>query len=558
MEITAPNESATLSGRACGRLVNTELGRRIGIGRSITRSCRTCMLSIHPDYVNYYLLTPVAVDRTIVESEWMFHPGNEGDPAFNPADAIAVLGRHQSSGLGHRRAEPARNLVASVSARSLLAAREHSGGVGSRVLGDVVILKERSTDYCAWGRAMWRRWSSSLPCGKEEAVSTNRAFGVGALIAVAAAVLIGARLPSPTTLQVGENDIGGVVTGPKGPEAGVWVIAETSELPTKFVRIVVTDDQGDTCIPDLPKANYNVWVRGYGLVDSPKSQSARRQNTQPHRGAAPNPRAAGAYYPAGSLVVAAQGAGQERIPGHWAERQRHLAEHQIQADSSAPSSRATCTACHQLGTKGTREIPAASLGVPVELRRVGATRAVRPGRDADAGTRSTSSAISARSKMFADWTDRIAAGEVPPAPRRPQGIERNVVITEWDWADPKSYLHDVVSTDRRNPTLNANGLMYGSLELSSDYLPVLDPVHNTVSRVPLTVRDPNTQPATGPPTGAPSAYWGEEASGRARTTCTIRCSTSRDASGSRRAFVRRIIRRSARRVRRIRRPSSSR
>ena len=78
--------------------------------------------------------------------------------------------------------------------------------------------------------------------------------------------------------------------------------------------------------------------------------------------------------------------------------------------------------------------------------------------------------------MFADWTDRIAGGEVPPAPPRPQGLERNVVITQWDWADPKAYLHDEVSTDRRNPTINANGLIYGSLELSADYLPVLDPV----------------------------------------------------------------------------------
>ena len=71
--------------------------------------------------------------------------------------------------------------------------------------------------------------------------------------------------------------------------------------------------------------------------------------------------------------------------------------------------------------------------------------------------------------MFADWTDRIAAGEVPPAPPRPQGVERNVVITQWDWADPKAYLHDEVSTDRRNPTVNANGLIYGALELSADY-----------------------------------------------------------------------------------------
>ena len=80
--------------------------------------------------------------------------------------------------------------------------------------------------------------------------------------------------------------------------------------------------------------------------------------------------------------------------------------------------------------------------------------------------------------LFADWTDRIAKGEVPPAPPRPRGIERNVVITEWDWADPKAYLHDQVSTDRRNPTINANGLIYGALELSADYLPVLDPIEH--------------------------------------------------------------------------------
>src|SRR5437899_7564642 len=74
-------------------------------------------------------------------------------------------------------------------------------------------------------------------------------------------------------VTVGADDFGGVVTGPKGPEAGVWVIAETTELPTKMAKIVVTDDQGRYVMPDLPKANYNVWVRGYGLVDSPKVQT---------------------------------------------------------------------------------------------------------------------------------------------------------------------------------------------------------------------------------------------------------------------------------------------
>ena len=111
--------------------------------------------------------------------------------------------------------------------------------------------------------------------------------------------------------------------------------------------------------------------------------------------------------------------------------------------------------------------------------------------------------------LFADWTDRINRGEVPPAPLRPQGVERNAVITMWDWADSKSYLHDVVSTDRRNPTVNANGLLYGALELSSDYTPVLDPKTGQISQIPLTVRDANTPPTT-PKMPAPSPYWGEE------------------------------------------------
>src|SRR6187549_4143413 len=81
-----------------------------------------------------------------------------------------------------------------------------------------------------------------------------------------------AQTPAPVTVDA--DDIGGRVTGPRGPEAGVWVIAETTGLPTKMSKSVVTDDQGRYVIPDLPKASYSVWVRGYGLVDSPKQQGA--------------------------------------------------------------------------------------------------------------------------------------------------------------------------------------------------------------------------------------------------------------------------------------------
>ena len=96
-----------------------------------------------------------------------------------------------------------------------------------------------------------------------------------------AAVLTGApaRLDAQQSpVSIGNTDLGGVVRGPNGPEAGVWVIAETKDLPTNLVKIVVTDDQGRYVLPDLPKANYDVWVRGYGLVDSPRLRANLENN----------------------------------------------------------------------------------------------------------------------------------------------------------------------------------------------------------------------------------------------------------------------------------------
>src|SRR5438093_11542683 len=101
------------------------------------------------------------------------------------------------------------------------------------------------------------------------------------------------------SVRTGADSVEGVVTGPNGPEAGVWVIAETTDLPTKFVRIVVTDDQGRYVIPDLPKASYRVWARGYGLVDSPQAQAVPGAMLNLSAVVAPNPRAAAEYYPAG-------------------------------------------------------------------------------------------------------------------------------------------------------------------------------------------------------------------------------------------------------------------
>ncbi len=166
-----------------------------------------------------------------------------------------------------------------------------------------------------------------------------------------------------------------------------------------------------------------------------------------------------------------------------------------------------CWACHQLGNKATRELPA-SLG-PFASTRAGWERRIQSGQAGPSMIGGINQLGPRALDLFADWTDRIGRGEVPPAPPRPRGLEQNVVITEWDWADPKAYLHDEVSTDRRNPTLNANGKIYGALELSADYLPVLDPVTHSTSRVPLTVRDQAT-PRTPADMPQPSVNWGSE------------------------------------------------
>src|ERR1041384_8215564 len=97
-------------------------------------------------------------------------------------------------------------------------------------------------------------------------------------------------------VAIDADDIGGVVMSAKGPEAGVWVIAETTDLPTKFAKMVVTDEQGRYVLPALPKPKYKVWVRGYGLVDSPKVDSERGKLRNRTAVRAPNAAAAAEYY----------------------------------------------------------------------------------------------------------------------------------------------------------------------------------------------------------------------------------------------------------------------
>jgi hypothetical protein len=295
-------------------------------------------------------------------------------------------------------------------------------------------------------------------------------------------------------IAVNSDDIGGVVTSANGPEAGVWVIAETTDLPTKFRKIVITDDAGRYLIPEMPKATYKVWVRGYGLVDSDPVTSTPGKTLALKAVVAPTPQAAAQYYPASYWVsllnVPPKSAFPMIIPapppleGDTGEGDEVKQTH-ISSTAHPPTTLQTqaewlydikaCYGCHQLGTKSTREIPA-SLG-KFETSK-------------DAWARFISSSQLGRGmmhglnllghdqalEMFADWGDRIANGEVPPVPPRPQGTERNVVVIGMGLVGasllpPRAHQHGQAEShgERKWP-------VYGA-DWSAGALAVIDPGH---------------------------------------------------------------------------------
>lgn len=323
------------------------------------------------------------------------------------------------------------------------------------------------------------------------------------IAAIAAAVTAAAAAAEPA-------DISGTVTSPKGPEAGVWVIAETTELPTRFARIVVTDDKGRYLIPDLPNASYTVWARGYGLVDSPKIRANPGRTLSLTAVPAPNETAAAHYYPANhwysmlKMPKPEDFGGKGRIPAAVTEREWMSTMKNI-----------ACVGCYQLGQESTRTLPAAFSHITSSEEAW--TRRLMSGQSGEQMINQAGNRLGgAPFQYFADWTDRIAKGELPFAkPKRPEGAERNVVVTWWEWSQPEKYLHDLISSDRRDPTVNAYGPLYGSPEYSTDNMPILDPRTHKVTYFKLPVRDADTPESLGPGHAAsakpmqPSPYWGE-------------------------------------------------
>ena len=334
-------------------------------------------------------------------------------------------------------------------------------------------------------------------------------WGIGAATAILLAACAGQL--SEQEIRIGASDLGGVVTSPAGLEAGVWVIAETADLPTKYAKMVVTDERGRYVIPGLPKAAYSVWVRGYGLVDSPKVRTEPGRLLNLTAVPAPSEAAAAQYYPAIywysmlEIPSARDFGGSTRIP-----------KERTQTDWLKQVKNIGCIGCHQLGQASTRTIPAAfAHGVSSEEAWV---RRLQAGQSGEQMTNQLAGNFAAVPyKYYAEWTDRIAKGELPFAkPPRPQGVERNVVVTSWEWSSERHYLHDLIASDRRNPTVNAYGPVFGSPEYSTDNMPILDPRTGKVATFRMPVADPGMPESLGPGHAAtlkpmgPSAYWGEE------------------------------------------------
>ena len=260
---------------------------------------------------------------------------------------------------------------------------------------------------------------------------------------------------SAGTALAGEN-IRGQVTSSSGGEAGVWVIAETGGLKTSFRKIVVTDDKGNYLLPDLPDAEYSVWVRGYGLLDSAKHTARPGAQLDIKTEVAAFARQAAQIYPANYWYSLLEVPAASSFPGTGLEgngidpRMRNQA---LFVDRLKDG----CQLCHQMGNKATREIPNPN---DYDSTRHAWDERVKM---AD-GSMTVPMSVFGRDHaldMFSDWTDRIMAGETPAAPPRPDGVEQNLVLTQWGWSNDRGFVHDSVSTDKRDPTLYPNGQVFG-------------------------------------------------------------------------------------------------
>jgi hypothetical protein len=264
---------------------------------------------------------------------------------------------------------------------------------------------------------------------------------------------------------VDRDDIGGTVISDQGREAGVWVVAETSDLDTRFIRIVVTDDQGRFLLPDLPRASYEVFVRGYGLLDSTRVTARPGERIQLKATAASSERAAAVVYPAAYWLTAI------RVPPtgpiHPAELTRTMK---------------ACMECHQLGGPATRALPGTLGSIAKHLDAWDERMKLGPDQAAMA---TPYFRLRGQRTMFSEWTERLAQGIYPlTEPSRPTGLERNLVVTLWDWGEPTSVVTNVALAVSGTTRARGSSRVYGASRYH-DALLWLDPSTHATGQISI-------------------------------------------------------------------------
>src|SRR5215475_4443822 len=349
--------------------------------------------------------------------------------------------------------------------------------------------------------------------------STRSGIRTALLCVALIALFVGlGAYPSSALLQSQRNVppptgyIQGVVQSEKGPEAGVWVIAETKDLLTNFIKIVVTDDQGKFMVPDLPNANYKVWVRGFGLVDStPITMKPATNSITLKAATAKTPQEAAQVYPGDYWLSMMAPPDRSLFPGTGAQG-NGIGANMLTQNHWINQLKSGCNFCHQLGNKLTRSVDHVYKAEPNIKTSVDAwDRRLHGGVRGDSMYSTLLGMGKDPSlKSFADWTDRIAKGEVPPAPQRPKGLERNIVATLWDVGDDHSFMHDQITTDKNHPTVNGGGPSY-AVSAGHGQLVVMDPKENSTYSIDIPTREDKSNVASRfPKPVMPSLHWGNE------------------------------------------------
>jgi hypothetical protein len=313
--------------------------------------------------------------------------------------------------------------------------------------------------------------------------------------------------------------ITGVVQSEKGPEAGVWVIAETKDLQTGFIKTVVTNDQGRFMLPELPGANYKVWVRGYGLVDStPVDAKPSATALTLKVNTAKTPAEAAKVYPGDYWLSLLAPPAKNLFPGTGEKSDTNpngngLNVAMANQDEWINRLKSGCNFCHQLGNPLSRDVQHVFAAKPDLVKTHLDAWEWRLGvgvRGTNMYGTLTGMGKTETLKVLADWTERIEKGELPPPPPRPSGIERNIVSTQWDVGDDHSFMHDQISTDKNNPTVNGGGPNY-AVNAGHGQLVILDQADNNTYALDIPTRESADKvPSRFPAPNRPSFFWGNE------------------------------------------------